>query len=260
MLAVSLLRRKIVPVAWLVLTILVTPAVQASIIQTNSGTGDGTVPGEAFDATGNILATSVVSATYSGTFYRQDSGYLVDLSRLSDGILGSLGSAGLGGDGRYTVMPNVATIQFDLDAPYDITSIRSYASWDSGRDGQAYTVSYATAANPSSYTSLVNVTYFEVTDFPMQESFDWETFEPILVPDESTATTLVELASTTGVLAEDVVSLRFIFGGQENGGTAFREFQVTAVPEPATIVIAAAGLAYAARVVRRRYADRGQRS
>jgi hypothetical protein len=140
-------------------------------------------------------------------------------------------------------MPNAATIQFDLDAPYDITAIRTYASWDSGRDGQQYTVSYATALNPSTYTTLLAIARFDVTDFPLREDTDWETGDPILVPDENFATTLVQLTPTGDFLARQVVSLRFEFNGVENGGTAYREIQVTAVPEPSTTAMALAGIA-----------------
>jgi hypothetical protein len=224
----------------------------ATIIQTNYETGDGTIPGGGFDAAGNILSTNLSSSSRSGSFYREDSGYPVVLSRLFDGSLGSLGSEGLGGDGRFTVMPNVATIQFDLDKPFDITAIRTYASWDSGRDGQQYTVTYATVADPSTYTTLIEIARFDVTNFPQREDEDWRTGDPIIVSDESTATTLVALTSPSGVLAEDVVSLRFVFNGVENGGTAYREIQVTAVPEPATYMMALAGLACGGYGMRRR--------
>jgi hypothetical protein len=223
-----------------------------TIIQTNYETGDGTIPGGEFDAAGNILSTNLASSSHSGSFYRETLGYPVEVSRLFDGALGSLGSAGLGGDGRFTVMPNVATIQFDLDTPFDITAIRTYASWDSGRDGQQYTVTYATVSNPSTYTTLIEIARFDVTDFPQWEDSDWETGDPIIVSDESTATTLVALTSPSGVLAEDVVSLRFVFNGVENGGTAYREIQVTAVPEPATYAMALAGLACGGYLVSRR--------
>lgn len=242
--------------AWLVPALVVITASQAGIVQTNYETGDGTIPSGTFSASGNILATNLVRVTGTGSFYRQDSGYTVDLSRLSDGVLGTLGSAGLGGDGRYTVMPNVATIQFDLDAPFDITVIRTYASWDSGRDGQAYTVSYATASSPLSYSPLATITRFDATSFPTTEMmiFNPQTFEleTTMVPDESTASTLVELTSTTSILAEDVVSLRFAFNGVENGGTAFREVQVTAVPEPATWACVVSGSAAVGFMFRRR--------
>jgi hypothetical protein len=230
-------------IAVLLLILFGQQATQAGIIQTNFGTGTNAVPGGPFDPSGNILATNLLSASATGSFYRQDSGYPVVVSRLYDGNLGPLSSAGLGGDGNFTVMPNVATIQFDLDAPYDITAIRTYASWDSGRDGQQYTVSYATALEPSTYTTLLAISRFDVTDFPLREDYDWDTGEPIMIPDEDFATTLVQLTPTSGFLAQQVVSLRFAFSGVENGGTAFREFQVTAVPEPSTYAMALAGIA-----------------
>ncbi len=54
---------------------------------------------------------------------------------------------------------------------------------------------------------------------------------------------MVQLTPTSGFLAEQVVSLRFTFNGLENGGTAYREFQVMAVPEPTPCAMALAGLA-----------------
>jgi hypothetical protein len=227
-------------------------AAEAGVIQTNFGSGTDAVPGGPFDPSGNILATNLVSASATGSFYREDSGYAVVVSRLYDGNLGPLGSDGLGGDGNFTVMPNVATIQFDLDAPYDITAIRTYASWDSGRDGQQYTVSYATALDPSTYTTLLAISRFDVTDFPLREDFDAETGEPVMVPDENFATTLVQLTPTSGFLAQQVVSLRFMFNGVENGGTAYREFQVMAVPEPSTYCMSLAGLTCGGYMLRRR--------
>jgi hypothetical protein len=115
----------------------------------------------------------------------------------------------------------------DLDAPYDITAIRTYASWDSGRDGQQYTVSYTTALDPSTYTTLLAISRFDVMDFPLREDYDWETGDPIMVPDEGFATTLVQLKPTSGFLARQKVSLQLEFNGVENGGTAYREIQVT---------------------------------
>lgn len=237
------------------LLILVGPqAAQAEIIQTNFGTGTNAVPGGPFDPSGNILSTNLLAASATGSFYRDDSGYPVVVSRLYDGNLGPLSSGGLGGDGNFTVMPNVATIQFDLDAPYDIAAIRTYASWDSGRDGQQYTVSYATALDPSTYTTLLSISRFDVTDFPLREDYDGETGLPIMIPDEDFATTLVQLMPTSGFLAQQVVSLRFTFNGVENGGTAYREFQVTAVPEPSTCIMAFAGLACGGFSMRRQNA------
>jgi hypothetical protein len=93
-------------------------------------------------------------------------------------------------------------------------------------------VSYATALDPSAYITLSTILRFDVTEFPLREDYDWETNETIMIPDEDMATTLVQLTSMNGILAEQVVSLRFIFNGIENGGTAYREFQVLGAPSP----------------------------
>jgi hypothetical protein len=226
----------------------------AAVIQTNYGTGNGSTPGGTFVTAGNLLATNLSSATSTGTFYGN---YSVVLSRLYDGDLGSLGSEGLGLTGDYTVMPNVATLQFNLNGAFNLTTIRTYASWSSGRDGQRYVVNYATAAAPSTYVALRSLNAFDNTSFPTREDSD-DDGNPIQVPITDTSSTLVTLTeNTTGVLAENVVSLQFVFDGYENGGTAFREFQVlgtavpTSVPEPsnflASLVVCCAGIFYRRR-------------
>ena len=253
------------PCGILSLILLALPIAKAAVIQTNFGTGDGTTPGGAFSSAGNLLSSNLSSATFlsGGSFYRQDSGYPVVLSRLYDGALGSLGSTGLGNDGNFTVMPNIATLQFDLNGAFNLTEIRTYASWDGARDGQKYVVKYATAAAPGSFapgifTTLHSVSAYDNVDeiFPLREVdiYDDETGEPTgqkqMVPDTSISSTLVTLTSNSGVLAQNVVSLQFVFeayldgDGYESGGTAFREFQVlgtsvSSVPEPGTFLPAA---------------------
>lgn len=223
---------------------LAAPTAWGVIIQTNTGTGDGSIPGGSFEPTGNLLTNHLVSATRTGSFYREDSGYTVDLARLGDGDLGPAGTSGLGGDGRYTVMPGTAVIQFNFDAAYDLTRIRSYASWDDGRSGQSYTVKYATAADPFNFVTLYALTPFNNAEsiFPLREDYDWQTDQTIMVPDTSVSSTMVELSSSSGFLATDVVSLQFVFSGYQNGGTAFREIQVTAVPEPASALFCGLGM------------------
>lgn len=223
---------------------LLLPLATAATIQTNYGTGDGATPGGDFVTSGNLLATNLASVSRSGTFYREDSGYTVTLNRLYDNVLGPSGSSGLGGDGNYTVMPNQAVIRFDFDGAYDITSIRTYASWDDGRSGQGYAVEFATAANPLNYITLHTVAPFnnDSSVFPVNEEIDYDTDETIYVPDTSLSSTMVELMSTSGVLASDVVSLRFVFSGYQNGGTAYREFQVAAVPEPSSALLGGLGM------------------
>ncbi len=143
----------------------------AAPIQTNYGTGDGSTPGGAMP-TSNLLSTNLLSASRSGTgdayFYREDSGYTVDLGRLYDGQFGTPG-----GNQAYTVMPNAVSLTFNLNLTtrpggYDIASIRTYAGWDDGRDGQAYTVQYSTAANPGQFTTLATVSRFDNATFPTQ--------------------------------------------------------------------------------------------
>lgn len=200
--------------------ILSLPLSTAATIQTNYGTGDGTTPGGQFLINGNLLTTSLTSASRSGTFYREDSGYTVALGRLYDNALGPSGSGGLGSDGNYTVMPNHATIRFDLNGSYDIVAIRTYASWDDGRSGQGYTVYIATSANPTTFFALHTVAPFNNDD------------------DTDLSSTMVALTSSSGILASDVVSIQFLFNGYQNGGTAFREFQVEGIPEPSVLLLA----------------------
>jgi MYXO-CTERM domain-containing protein len=243
---------KATPFGMLSLVLLTLPVAKAAVIQTNFGTGDGTTPGGAFSSAGNLLSSNLSSASFlsGGSFYRQASGYPVVLSRLYDGALGSLGSTGLGNDGNFTVMPNQATLQFDLNGAFNLTTIRTYASWDDGRDGQRYVVKYATAAAPGSFapgafTTLHSVIAYDNTSFPTTSSYDFSSNQFIQVPDTATSSTLVTLTEdSTGVLAANVVSLQFVFNGYESGGTGFREFQVlgtsvSSVPEPGTFLPAA---------------------
>ena len=229
------------PCGILSLILLALPVAKAAVVQTNFGTGDGTTTGGAFSSAGNLLSSHLSSAAIltGGTFYRQDSGYPVVVSRLYDDTLGSLGSTGLGDDGEFTVMPNQATLQFDLNGTFNLTTIRTYASWDDGRSGQQYSVKYATAAAPTSFNPLTSITQFNNAEsiFPTTQQYDFMSNSYISVPNKDQSSTMVRLTSTTSVLAENVVSLQFVFNGYQNGGTAFREFQVlgsqvSSVPEP----------------------------
>jgi hypothetical protein len=226
----------------------VCPNLFSAVVQTNFGTGDGTLPGYAV-STADLLQTALASASRTGApgsgdlyFYREDSGYTVDLSRLSDGAFGAMGA-----DPSPSVLPNETALTFALDITanpdgYSLTHIRTYAGWDSGRDGQEYTVEYSTVSAPGTFVSLATVTRYDVTSFPLWE-FEDHDGNPIFFDDTSNAHTLVELTHTSGVLAANVARLRFTFNGIENGGTGFREFDVigapTAVPEPAVAAVVA---------------------
>ena len=234
----------------------------SAVVESKLATGDGTLPGGVFVTSGNLLSSDLLSSSRTGTFYREDSGYVVDLSRLSDGVLGPLGSSGLGGDGAFTVMPGVATIQFDFAGAFNLTSIRTYASWDDGRSGQGYEVQYATSADPLTFISLHTVANWNTPTelFPTYEDDDQG--QTVFRPDTSLSSTLTSLTSSYGFLAEDVVSVKFVFSGYQNNGTAYREFQVegssalsalSAVPEPSGL-LALAGLVGAATFLRQRRA------
>lgn len=186
------------------------------------------MPGEISISSSDLLQTNLLSSARSGApgsgntyFYREDSGYTVDISRLYDGALGTYGSSGLGGDGQYNVMPNNVTITFTFDlttntAGYDLSTIRTFASWDSGRNGQSYEVRYSTADAPTSFSTLYTIATYNPSD----------------------STTMVQLSTISGNLASNVAALEFVFTGFENSGTGYREFDVlgaaSVVPEPST--------------------------
>lgn len=254
-----------------VLGVAATSEAGATVIQTNYGTGDKSVPGFAVSGT-DLLQTALMSATRTGApgsgdlyFYREDSGYTVELARLSDGTFGTEGT-----QSAFTVMPNQVTLTFTLGtvaAPlgYSLERIRTYAGWDSGRDGQAYVVQYATVDAPGTFVTLATVTRFDNTNFPLTRTsyeYDHETGieTEVQVPDEDYSHTLVELTSVGGSLASSVAAVRFVFGGVENGGTGFREFDLIGeamtapIPEPAGAAglgAAVAGLAVMSRRRRR---------
>jgi hypothetical protein len=251
------------------------PALAAgAVTQTNWSTGDSSLPGDSpIVHANNLLHTSLASATRTGAgetnpgnfyFYRENDagGYNVDLARLYDGQFGASGSSS-----SASVLPNKVSLTFAFNltpnsAGYNLSTIRTYAGWDSGRDGQQYTVEYSTVSAPGTFSSLATVSRFDTTIFPLTEpvynddgewtgtykEYEWE------------AATLVQLRAESGFLAENVAALRFNFTGFgdngnafENGGTGFREFvvqgaaaEISAVPEPSalfgTMMLLAAGV------------------
>ncbi len=251
------MKNKATPFGMLSLVLLALPVAKAAVVQTNFGTGDGTIPGGTFASAGNLLFSNLSSASTlaNGNFLDPYS----NLERLYNNDLGTAGNFG----NAAVVMPNIATLQFNLNGAFNLTEIRTYASWDDGRDGQKYVVKYATAAAPGSFapgdfTTLHSVSAYDNADeiFPLHEVDinDDETGEPTgqkqMVPDKSISSTMVSLTSNSGALAQNVVSLQFVFeaylngDGYESGGTAFREFQVlgtsvSSVPEPGTFLPAA---------------------
>lgn len=86
---------------------------------------------------------------------------------------------------------------------YHLTNITVYGGWkDNGRDQQAYTVSYATIANPNVFTTLTSVNYNPA------------------VPSGTASATRVMIADSIGaVIASNVVAVKFDFTNptSENG-------------------------------------------
>lgn len=198
---------------------MVAPHLQASLFILNESASG---PANAFPVSNtDLLQTSLSSWTSNGGFAWNTPAVLFD------GGHGPSGGAG----GNHSTAPNGGQITFNLDlgaSPlgYDLTEIGTVASWDTGRDGQEYSVEYSIVSDPGTFLLLGNVPQFNPS-LPFAD-----------------AHTRVRLTDTEGKLAENVARLRFTFTGFENGGTAYREIDVfgTAVPEPAHAGLAAGAL------------------
>jgi hypothetical protein len=198
---------------------------RAAIVQTNAF--NNTLAGLPVSST-DLLQTNLASVTSSGGF----SGFAANtLSLLTDGLLGTPGAP----SGVASVAPLGGTsITFTLDTAtnplgYDITSLVTTASWDTGRDGQEYTVSYSTVAAPATFTTLFTIAQYQS---PQAE------FNPA-----TTSVTLTENAGS-GLLATGVAAVRLTFTNFENSGTAYREIDLigapvgaATVPEPSALAL-----------------------
>ena len=229
-----------------------------SVTEFQYGTGDGAVPGGVFTTGQNLLQTSLASVTIIPVA-GQDSFYwntpTRDTTRLYDGILGNMGTSGQGGLDSHSVMLNVITLQFNLNTinnptGFSLNEIKTYASWDSGRDKQGSLVKVSTVQAPSVFNLLYEVKNWENTQFPViTEDYG---MGPYTYTDTSRSSTLTVLRNADGSLADNVASVQFVFNGGENGGTAYREFQVLGVPEPSAVSLLAVGLGGLAMIRRRR--------
>jgi hypothetical protein len=149
-------------------------------------------------------------------------------SILTDGIFGTIDFYQTGAHAAFTCMGygsidasgNIRGgqyVTYTLPASangYDITNIMTAGGWnDGGRDQQAYTVNYATAANPTYFTPLVMVNYTPTN--PAGYSVTRATITP-----------------ASGVLASNVVALEFDmttpFG--ENGFEGYSQIAVYGSP------------------------------
>ena len=170
----------------------------------------------------DLLQTHLASTTLSNAVSREgEQGLLA----LTDGAFGGQGNQGGGGGAATMDASNVLTYQLDLGngAGWDIQSISSYAGWDAYRGGQSYTVAYATVFAPTVYIDLAT-------------EFNDATGSGV-----GNVDTRAVISSSTGVLAQNVASLRFTFGSNLQAGYAGdREIDVlggASVPEPSTLLL-----------------------
>ena len=196
-------------------SVVVPPAV---IITTTNQTGTGT--NAAFTPTWTVASGSLIAgqspSTALGNFSEEAPGR--NVNSLTTG--GSLTLTQIGGTYGYTTSTNYVTcgngtgpdgssagytIIYTLTnsaTGYDLTNIMVYGGWDdNGRDQQAYTVYYSTVTAPTNFISLAVVN-----------------FNPSIA-NELPSATRVTLTSSSGVLATNVVAVKFDFTspGSENG-------------------------------------------
>jgi hypothetical protein len=148
---------------------------------------------------------------------------------LTDGTYGTIDFINTGLHGWVTCMGDGSSVetgvgvrggQFVVYTPpvsangYNITNIITVASWnDGGRDQQAYTVKYATAANPTYFIPLTSVNFNPLN--PSGYSVNRAT-----------------ITAANGVLASNVVAIQFdaTTPPGENGFSGYNEFAVYGLP------------------------------
>jgi alpha-L-rhamnosidase len=182
-------------------------------ITTTNETGNGTgtyFPDWTFVTNGSLIAGSDPSVA-TGNFSEEVPGR--NVHSLTAG--GSLGLTRISGAVGYTTSTNYVTcgngngagsvLVYTFPAAtngYDLTNITIYGGWaDNGRDQQAYTVYYSTAAAPSTFNLLGVVN-----------------FNPSIAGNIQSATR-VSLTSSAGLLAAHVAAVKFDFSSptSENG-------------------------------------------
>jgi hypothetical protein len=174
-----------------------------------------------------IAGTLPASTSTAASFTTGSSG---GLPVLTDGLIGPIGggkslclaaagSSGAGSNATYTIG--------SLGHGFDLSSIVVYGGWqDAGRDEQAYTISYATAADTNTFITLETLNHTS----PLQG-----------VPN----TTRMTFKPGAGAfLAQNVAAVRFNFAadsGQENGWQGYSEIDIYGVRVPTVNVPTVSG-------------------
>lgn len=211
----------------------------AQVTVTPTSIGDsGTFTVSNTDLLQTNLGTATITAGNGYYFFGTNS-----LATLTDGAFGAAG-----GDSTASVSFDAGVVgvvvrfTFDLTASpagYDLTEIRTYTGWDSGRDGQEYSLAYSVVAAPTTFLALAAVGPYDVLGAP---------------PAGRILVTITD--ALAGTIVGNVAALQFTFTSFENNSSAWREIDAigtpTAIPEPSTyaafVGVAALGLA----MVRRR--------
>ena len=176
---------------------------------------------ETFDNSGNAfagMATNNLIAGNAGTSvalnnFDTQGGWTT--ANLTDGNIGSPTSVN-GGTGAYpyTLIGNNGSVTYNLGAPCTITGFESWSSWNGGgRCNQNYSFSYS--LDGSTYIPLWTVANNPTPQQPYGND--------------------VALAISTPLT--NVVSVRFDFGSQQNGGAAYTELAVYGTPPPPSLPV-----------------------
>lgn len=186
-------------------------------------------------ANNDLLQTHLISTNLVGNFGVFGAGS--SSVRLTDGMFGPSGvsagfspafaSSAIVGGGSSSGTQLTYTLDKSINTlGYNLTQIDTYSGWDSGRDGQRYTVQYSQVFDPLTFITI--------------GSFNNNFNSLSSGTGNNHGNRRVRMTDSDGFLALNVDSIRFIFLDAENGWTAFREIDVLgvqAVPEPSSLLL-----------------------
>lgn len=175
----------------------------------------------------NDLINGLAPTSSSGTFTLESSAGIAVLTN------GTFGGAGPSKPDSATAGTGAgAFVDYALNATTDIGAIDVFAGWDVNRDAISVRVLVATIANPT-FTLLYDATGNQQYN-PTGNNFT--DAKP------NGATRLAITDPEDNVLAAGVTAIRFEFGEAGSfGWSGYRELDVFAVPEPASLALFAVG-------------------